>query len=780
MRARVSLIAALFVVSGAAGLVDQVCFSKYLSYVVGSTAHAVSAVLAAFMAGMAIGARIGGRYAHRIERPLFAYGVLELVVGATVAATPFAFSLLPDMYLWLVQRAPGSPLVIALVRWLLAVLFVIVPTTAMGATLPLLSRLTEWESDASLRERALGVLYASNTLGGAVGSLASVYLLLPALGLRGTTLGAAGASIVVGVVAMSIGGAPTTAVGRPVVDRTAEPLSPPAEQALTQTPFALALVAFMSGALVFASEVVFVHLLVLLVGTSAYAFGVILSIFLSCLFLGAALAPRVYRRYRAVALPAGLLLAAIALGLTLPVWPRIPELFPRLGPHVTSFAGRELVRGLAAFVALVLPVTLMGLSFPLLLQTVAARRDVSQLVGRLTAINTVGSVLGSLVVGYVVLPSLGSQRTLGLVSGLFALASVAVSWPYLRLPRRAYMLVTAVGLTLVGLLSPRWDLARMTGGYNVYFDWGRGPETILWAREDTQGGVTTVTEKAGVHTLLTNGKFQGNDGHEMSAQRGFAHYPALFVKDFRRALVVGLGTGVTLDTILKYPFEKVEVAEISPAIVTASRTYFAGVGGVALDDPRVTLSLEDGRNHLFVSDARYDLIGIELSSVWFAGAGSLYSREFYQLVKARMSPGGVLQQWIQLHHIQAYDFAVVLHTLRSEFANVALFYGGGQGILVASEAPLVASSVRPAAAERAVDDLLGDVLLTTNGIDAFVAQVASGAQQKIDDLVSTDDNLYIEYATPRGNVLPWGARDDLVAELRAFRSEPEIAAMRGE
>ena len=120
-----------------------------------------------------------------------------------------------------------------------------------------------------------------------------------------------------------------------------------------------------------------------------------------------------------------------------------------------------------------------------------------------------------------------------------------------------------------------------------------------------------------------------------------------------------------------------------------------------------------------------------------------------------------------------------MHTLRSEFAHVALFYGGGQGILVASEAPLVTSSVEPPIADRAVDDLLGDVLLTTNGIDAFVADVASGAHQKIDDMVSTDDNLYIEYATPRGNVLPWGARDELVARLRSFRSEQEIGAMRG-
>ncbi len=785
-RTPLSVIALLFVVSGAAGLVDQVCFSKYLSYVVGSTAHAVSAVLAAFMAGLALGARLGGSRAAKVARPLVAYGVLEIAVGVAVLVTPFAFGLLGDAYVALVQRLPDSVALVTALRWLLAFAVVVVPTTAMGATLPLLSRLTEDEEPRN-RGRALGVLYACNTLGGAVGSLGSAYLWLPSLGLRSTTLAAAAASIGVGVVALALGRQAPSRASAAAASRSAEPL-----HVVDVGPqWTLDVVAFASGALVFASEVIFVHLLVLLVGTSAYAFGVILSIFLVCLFLGAALAPTVHRAIGAAALPTGLAAAALALVITLPLWEYLPEYFKGVGGKVTTFEGRELVRGAAAFVVLFLPTTLMGLSFPLLLQNVTRSRDVGRLVGRLTSVNTVGAVLGSLLTGYLILPALGSQGSIIATAIAFSAVALATAMTSGGRTMGALVVRSLAGslatLAIAGAAMTRpWDLGTMTGGYHVYFDWGRGQEHILFAAEDAHGGVTTVTEKDGTKTLLTNGKFQGNDGREMHAQRYFAHYPALFVDRFERAMVVGLGTGTTLGTLADYPFEHVEVAEISPTIVDAAKRYFGPAGADALDDPRVQLSLEDGRNHLLVSDRTYDLIGLELTSVWFAGAGSLYSREFYVLAKQRLRPGGVFQQWIQLHHITALDLAVVIHTLRLEFPHVALFYGGGQGILVASEQPLVASRAQLEALEaqlertkpdRRLKNLVDDVLVATDGLDAFIREVAAEHGKTLEDLVSTDDNLYLEYATPRGNVLPWSSREELVARLRQHRSVAAISAM---
>lgn len=793
---RFVLLLLLFVLSGAAALVDQICFSKHLRTIVGSTAYAVSAVLAAFMVGLALGAHLGGRFAARTSRPLFAYGVLELLVAGSVLASPAAFAALTPVYVSLAQRAPESMLLVSTVRWALALIVVVVPTTAMGATLPLVSRLlgaseARSHGERARRERQLTGLYTANTVGGALGALGAAYLALPLLGLDGTLFAAAAVSAVVGAVAVAVGARPEPAAAQShrdeVASLKAQSLAP-SESELRL----LLMIAFGSGALVFACEVVFTHLLALIIGNSAYAFGLILAVFLACLALGASRAARLLDRYGPRALPASLVATGAALALTLPLWDVLPAFFDGTGKVVQSFAGREALRATATATILFVPVTLMGLSFPILLARVAATRNIGRWVGRLTSINTIGAVLGSLGTGYVVLAALGSQRTLSVIAACFALmglAALRAVWP--AATSRSPVLVVA-GLTLLGLaLVPRWDMARLTSGSNVYFDGANEPEAILMMTEDIHGGVTSVTRAQGVHTLYTNGKFQGNDGWELHAQRFFAHYPGLFVSSFDRALVIGLGTGTTLGTLALYPFERIDVVEISPAIVQAAERYFEGPNRGALRDPRVRLQLGDGRNHLLVERARFDLIGIELTSVWFAGAANLYSREFYDLVHARLAERGIFQQWVQLHHIRRRDFATIVSTLRQRFAHVALFLGGGQGILVASSAPLMASRARLARlSERAgfadvvpgnrpLETLLSDMLLVDEGLDRFLAAVARDSGIAVQAMISTDDNLYLEYATPRGNVLPWSTRDELVAELMRYRDPRAIAAMLG-
>jgi spermidine synthase len=292
-----------------------------------------------------------------------------------------------------------------------------------------------------------------------------------------------------------------------------------------------------------------------------------------------------------------------------------------------------------------------------------------------------------------------------------------------------------------------------------------------------------------VHTLYTNGKFQGNTGWEMEAQRLFAHYPSIFVPRFDRALVIGLGTGTTLGTLAAYPWKMLEVVEISPAIVDAARRYFTVPNRRVLDDPRLSLYIADGRNHLLVKDRKFDLISMELSSIWFAGASSLYTREFYELARTRLHEDGIFQQWMQLHHVYRRDFATVVNTLRQSFRHVALFYGGRQGILVASQKPLAASKARLAELEalpdvlatepagRKLTALIEDVLVVDAGLDAFLEESAQQAGVPREELVATDENLYLEYRTPRGNVLPWEARERLVAEIERHRDPAAIEAL---
>ncbi|HWA73323.1 MAG TPA: fused MFS/spermidine synthase [Polyangiaceae bacterium] len=791
----------LFVVSGATGLVDQLCFSKYLGYVVGSTAHAVSAVLAAFMTGLAVGAHFGGKWSARIRRPLVAYGVLEGVVALAVALTPLGFRVLTPLYAALARMAPESLAVLSVLRWCVALLLVVVPTMAMGATLPLLSRGIEASepTGGSRRERRLSALYAANTLGGATGALAAAYVIVPALGLNYTLYVSALGSGLVGLAAAwkGRGVVVENGTGQPVVASRSEDAATAAGPASAASgrsapsprdTLLLALLAFLSGSLVFACEVLFTHLLALIIGNSAYAFGLILAAFLTSLFLGASLAGTARRWLSDAALPLGLAATAGALLITLPYWDELPRLFANTGDVAKTFEQREAVRGLTALAILLIPTSLMGLTFPLLLQRVAGYDGVGGWVGRLTAINTIGAVVGALGTGYVVLPLLGSQSSL-LAIGVGFGASALLALPWVQGGARWVTVGLSGSAALFGVLSPRWDLSELTSGANVYFEGQPSTQKVVSIHEDVHGGVTTVALSEGVYTLYTNGKFQGNTGWEMNAQRFFAHYPSIFVEHFDDALIIGLGTGTTLGTLATYPWKRLHVVEISPSIVSAARQYFQVPNRGAIDDPRVTLTHADGRNHLLVSNRRYDLIGMELSSIWFAGASSLYSDEFYRLVASRLNPGGVFQQWVQLHHVYKDDFATIVHTLRKNFPHVALFYGGGQGILVASFEPFRASRERlkrlqalPNLHEvlpygRPLEELLDDVLVLDSGLDAFLASCAAEAGTPLSDLISTDENLYLEYATPRGNVLPWAAREALVADLKSYQQPDAISAL---
>ncbi len=787
----------LFTLSGGMGLIDQVCFSKYLSGIFGATAYAVSAVLAAFMSGLMLGAHLGGRLARRVRAPLLAYGLAEMCAAVAIATAPRVFDALTPAYVSLATQFEGSLLVLTGLRWLVAALVVVLPTTALGMTLPLLApalRAADSSADAGGDRSRLNALYACNTFGGACGALVAAYVLLPRLGLSATLYCAAATTLALGMVALVLGAL------RPVhVDpETNEPAAATAlgnahDWTQTKRRRLLALAAI-SGAVVFIAEVVGTHLLAVVVGNSAYAFALILAIFLVCLFVGAALAPKFERRVGPAALGTSLMASAITTLLVLPLWDLLPYVFGAFGGWVTSFAGRELVRAGVAFAVLALPTCWMGLTFPLLLRSVAMQRDVASWVGSLTVSNTFGAVAGSLLAGYVMLPVLGSEWTLRLVALVLGAAAFWLGpseakprWSARDLRRPASLAFS--GVVLLAVLLPRWNLERLTAGSNVYFDVYHPRGEVIFAREDVHGGITSVTEGGGIKTLLTNGKFQGNDGMEMHAQRFFAHYPSLFVEHFDRALVIGLGTGTTLGTFAGYPWQRVRVVEISPAIVTAARTHFTGPNRGALDDPRVELHVDDGRNHLLTHDDDYDLIGMELSSVWFAGAAALYSQDFYRLVSKRLKPKGIFQQWVQLHHMTQPVMASVLATLRSEFEHVALFYGGGQGVVVASHAPLRASRRRLTQLEnldslrevlprgRRLHSLTADALILGAGLDDFVEATATAAELDPRSLLSTDDNLLLEYATPRGNVLPWSTREAMVARLAEFRDLAALDAL---
>jgi spermidine synthase len=277
----------------------------------------------------------------------------------------------------------------------------------------------------------------------------------------------------------------------------------------------------------------------------------------------------------------------------------------------------------------------------------------------------------------------------------------------------------------------------------------------------------------------------------MEAQRGFALVPALVAHHYDRAAVIGLGTGVTAATLARFPFRQIDIAELAPGIVGAARGYFADINFGVLDDARVRLHLEDGRNMLLLEEgARYDVITVELTSIWFAGAANLYSREFFELVRARLAPGGIFQQWVQFHHISPLDILRVLNTARQVFPHVTLWWNGSQGMLVASLEPIradyasVARVTPPAAMGPVLDSLplrqplalFGDLLLDEAQVDSAIAFVSSriGPMLTRNFFVSSDLLPWLEYSTPRGNAvaLEYGAALKFFQNYDARRPPP--------
>jgi spermidine synthase len=781
-------IACLYFLSGLTGLVYEVTFSKYLSYVFGATAYASSAVLVAFMGGLSAGAALVARFNDRLERRYFVYGTVEILVGCFCAASPWLFAAIGDVYVALARALPASLPVLAGVRWFLATAVVAVPAAGMGATLPLLAPAIRGEGE----RRWLSRLYALNILGGAAGSLLAAYAVVPTLGLGATMRAAALVNIAIGASAMALGrraasGGDATASARGARGNALRGDSvsdaPRARRAM------LYALAAGSGLLVFAAEVVYVHMLALVIGTSVYAFGLMLAIFLVCLGLGASIGPRIFGRTPWSA-PVAAATAGLALVATVPIWDALPGFFDAMAPHATTWARREIGRGAVAFTALFIPATAMGALFPIVLGSVAPRPDVGAAVGKLTAINTLGSIAGSLAAGFLLLPRWGSQTSMLAVAVAYvALAFGSTLFTGAAAEARAgrFIVIGAGLMTLVvASMVPRWNLVKLTNGANVYFESGPEPDGIEMVREDVHGGVTTVVRSGEMLTLYTNGKFQGNNGHELEAQRAFAHIPCLLAERHERAFIIGLGTGTTAGTLAAYPFSHIDVAEISPAIAFAAHKYFANINGNIFADPRFRLLEEDGRNALLVSTARYDVIGIEISSIWFAGAANVYSREFYAIVRARLAPGGVLQQWVQFHHMRRRELASVLATVRSVFAHAALFAHGNQGIIVAGDNPLVISRARgdALAARPAVAALLdgaslvalaGDLLVMDEALDRFIADSAKEAEVSLQQLWSTDDNLYLEYATPKNNVAGMPSIEQTIDMVARYRPA-DIAA----
>ncbi|MFO0735792.1 MAG: fused MFS/spermidine synthase [Labilithrix sp.] len=783
-------VTALLFVSGAAALIDEHVLSKLLARVVGSSAEAVACVLVAFMGGMGLGSALVGRQlekARRSARPFLRYAVIEAAIGLGAVLVPAILTGVARAY---ASIATDSSAGLTVVRFVIAAGVVAVPAVLMGATLPLVL-------DAAARARGdfnlpLARFYAANTLGASAGVLGSTYILIPALGLHSTILASASCNLLAAGIAIALSRriAATKAPSTTATEAAAGSEPPSDEGELNVLAFRRALlIAGGSGLFAFAYEVVSFRLLAVVVGNSVYAFGLMLFVFLLGNGIGSRLAEQVPK-----ARPIHLVLAQGAVGLaallTMPLWDDMSPLFQRVGQLAPVFWLWESTRFFVALVLLGPATVVMGMAFGFLLRIAAGpRADASARTARLYSVNMVGAIVGTLLTTFVVIPSFGSRATLAVISlGEIALACVALV-PDIGERRRRIAIggaLGAAGLVLV-LVGAPWNVATLMSGSNVYFSEGfTHYDRLVRLEEDRGGGMVAVVQTGSVKTLLANGKFEGNNGFEVADQHMYALFPLLFVKNHEAAVNIGVGTGTSLGVMGAFPFKHIDVVDISTGILDAAKTEFRDLNGAMLEDPRVDIHVDDGRNFLLRTKRKYDLIVMQLSSIWIGGTADLYNREFYDLAASTLSEDGVFQQWIQFNHMQTIDAARIIGTLRARFAHVQLWLAGHQGVLVASNKPLVADakalskwpsvpSIKHVVDTAKLDHpyaAFGHYQLGDETLDAFVEEIRLTEKASKSALLSTDDNVLLEYSTPRGNLLA-NAQAENIAYLRRH-AEPSM------
>ena len=734
------IISLCFILSGATGLIYEVLWARMLGLVFGATTLAVSTVLAAFMGGLALGSALAGKLAARIQKPLSTYGWMEISIAVYALLVPLLFRLVDHVYALIWQQLHPGNFAFSLWRFALSGLVLLVPTTLMGATLPILAAalIRSSASDANSVTR----LYACNLVGAILGTLIASFVLLPWLGIRTTIAVAAVLNVFVGVVAITLQRKTQTAV---VTEKEFE-LS-----TSTGSRFWL-FAALASGFVTISTQVSWTRILTMIIGSSTYAFSIVVALFLIGLALGAWLVALKDRSQtlRSAILKVELLTVASLL-LSLFVLNKTPVVLITLGLklQISSWLGLLLLQIFCATLLILVPSVLMGMVMPLVL--VWAGREPAR-VGRSYAINTIGAIAGAFVTGFLLIPKTSTRFTLLFAATCCLVVACIAYRPTESARDPALKRALAIGsipflVILIFILAPPMNLADLSiGAYDSLV------RVLAQTREGTsdqadpegqvhellmyrEGPSATVSVRRDQNTLslAINGRTNASDSaFDMPTQVMLGRLPVLIAPKIEDGLVIGYATGITMGAMLQSDVKSVTCVELEPRTVEASR-YFEHVNHRPLEDPRAKLIIDDARTFLRVTPNRYDMIVSEPSHPWVPGVANLFTQEFFELGRERLNDDGIFVQWVQIYQLSTESLRSVLATYQKVFPHVLVFRVNKSKDLL-----LVGS-------DRAVnlDRLDGEVRSWFVCDETKLAPAVAGAQ------INTDDNMHIEMTVPR-------------------------------
>ncbi len=666
MRARGGILV-LFFLSGAVGLVYEIVWTRQLGLVFGVTVFAAAAVLAAFMGGLALGSGLYGRLIDRFASPVRVYAWLEIEVGLSALAMPLFMRGVEPLYLALAGALEGRFVLFNFGRAVLAAIPLLVPTTFMGATVPAMARvLVERRETVGW---SVGLLYGINTFGAVAGCVLAGFVLVPYLPLTAILYGAAASNLAIGAVLLA---GRLSEPPRPAPDSAA---APPLPAATLGGRGWLALVVFgLSGFAALGYEILWTRTLVLYLPNSTYAFTVMLAAFLCGLALGGVILLRLYDRLARPLLVLGLVEIGVGLSAVAAVaaYRKLPALgVELLGASVLgSWEQSVALMSMRAGLVLLPTTILLGMVFPLLARIVCPTTEsLGRRLGGAYALNTAGALAGALGTTFVLIPALGLRGSLVLLSVLsVALGTACVVTGVRRWPTR--LAAGSLGAAVAVLSMVAIPETLFSGAF------GRGPWKLLFYREGVTD-TTAVWEQRGTgERLVTYGDQRGTAGtFTNSLNRRQAHMAHLLHPHPRRSLQIAFGVGNTLAAAALYPeVERLDCVEISPH-VRETASYFWTNAGV-LDDPKVRLIVDDGRDFLLRTTGRYDVITLEPPEIFTANVVNLYTTEFYRLAYAALAEDGLLSQWIPTYAMGELEMRMLVRSLLEVFPQVSLWDQG--------------------------------------------------------------------------------------------------------
>ena len=751
-------------------------WSKALGLIFGHTAYAVATVLAVFMAGLASGSAWIGRRGESWDRPIALYGWLELGVALTAAISLAGLAGVRGAYVAAYPYASGNVAVLLALRFAGSALVLFLPTFLMGGTLPVLVRgLTQNAAELAAR---LSRLYWINTAGAVAGTFAAGFLFLPWLGLRRTLGIAVTLNLAAAALALFLaraGPAPASPDESSLPEKVS--VSPSSASAR------FFLVCFgVVGATAMSYEISWTRLLSTQLGSSTYAFTLMLGTFLTGIVLGSGLFERWSRRRAPGPMTFAVTqtLTALAALAFLIFFTRLIEVLPPI-LHATheSFRGLVLAQFVTSALAMLPTAVIFGFNFPAVVVLIAGSRSATgagagAAVGRAYAWNTLGAIVGAIAAGFWLMPRLGSFHLLAATAGLNLALAAAISissiqlrsWNILAVAGNLLLLVAAA---FIGFSNYFYDPAVASFNTVMYWNLYGRPLTlrenarvldIVYFRDGLNANIS-VARTDDYMGLRTNGKVDASN-RDATTQLLLGHLAAL-AHPPRRVLLVGFGSGMTASALAAYPdLQRLDVVEIEPAVVGAA-PLLAKLNRNVLLDPRVHVTFDDARNFLFTTRQSYDLIISEPSNPWIAGVATLFTREFYAAVRGRLAPGGVFVQWMQAYSLYPEDLRMLLATFLSEFHGATLWHGDAPDLILMAPTPPSAEILQRA------QDLFGQPRLREDftqlgmeeaaGVfgfylldDAGLRKFSSGAQ------FNTDNQTLLEYHAPR-SLLVHGLED---------------------